>query len=298
MAANAYTLYAVYINGTLISQITSQSIDLAVQSAIEGGHGTHLPAFSGHMQQMPIASFTTTMVETALVLTSQALAIGTDVRLYFQKMDHGGTRASGSVHQLCTINDGIVILRNVNASQGQPATARYDIIATYDGTNLPFAMTTAALAGTPATSELFTVGPAEIAGVAYDTQSIDWDTGIQEYTQHSSGGPYPLIAAVMEIRPKITVSTNDIIAATTISGDGASVGDGDCIFWLRCMQSGAIPYANASLQHIKLQVTEGIVHFGATQADHNGPASSDIITEAVYDGSNDIVQITANQAIA
>lgn len=294
---NAYKLYGVKVNTTSIGGIQSQAIDNRIQEYLGNGSGRVDPTYAAILNTEPLLSFSTTSIAAGLTAVPFAGADASSFLFGFQAVAGGGTRASTFAH--ATAYDGLAIPRRITATQGQEALLDVDVFAVGDTSNEPLSVATTTISITGTVTEAFTVGPASINGTEIDAQSITVDFGIQYKTESHSGYAWPILGYIDRREPTITIRTLDMSKWATLQPDGAgglAVTAG--IVYLRKMaEGGTFRVADGTAQHCKFTVTDGIATASTAGGEHSGEAALDITIKPVYDGSNDIIQISTASAI-
>jgi hypothetical protein len=307
-----YTLYAVHLDtatlagsDVLLDQVQSFAISTGLQKILQRGDGQVDPTFVAIMSQRPAMRFTSTAIATYLgacgiggtILDSDVTYPGLEA--WFQKMAEGGDRAAGSSHIKMTVNEGILVPRAIQASQDGVATIDFEAVITYDETNEPVVVADSqALSGTPATAELFTVGPVKINGTTLESiQSVSIDFGIQVITQSGDGQVWPTFAGIMSREPSIRIRTTDVLALSTFDLEGTAIGASDVVVFLRKLAEGGTRVADAGSEHISFTLDEGLITVENQDVSQDGIAMADIVITPTYDGANAIIVIATNADI-
>jgi hypothetical protein len=313
MALTAHVLHCVHIDiaggagsDVDIGQITDFSISTAIQELLLGSDGAVDPTFVAVGEQRPRAAFTTSMLATVLAKCGiSGLAIAADVDefgadMFFKKVVEGGTRETGSNHLRLRIAKGLLVPRTLNAPHNGLATLGLELIATHDGTNNPIVIATSqALAGTAGVSEAFTAGPVYINGVQLEgVQNISIDFGITEMVLGSDGLVWPTYVAILDRKPVIRVRTIDALALNTFGLTGAAQGITDSLIYLRKISQGGTRVANATAEHIKVSVDEGLISVDTVRGSHPNQLESEVTIRPTYDDANAILAVTTASAIA
>jgi hypothetical protein len=306
-----YTLYAVNLDtetlagsAVLLDQVQSFAISTGLQRIIQRGDGAVDPTYVAIMSQRPMLRFTSTAIATylgACGIGGTIIDSGTypGLEAWFQKMDEGGTRASGSSHLLMTVNEGLLVPRAIQAGQDGVATIDLEAVITYDGTNEPIVLADSqALSGSPATAELFTVGPVNINGSALESiQSITIDFGIGVTVQSGDGQVWPTYAAIMSREPSIRVRTTDATAINTFGLDGTAQSASDSVVFLRKLSEGGTRVADNGSEHISFTIDEGMITVENQDVSQDGVAMADIVITPTYDGTAAILVIATDADI-
>ena len=306
---NIYTIYAVNIANDvpiLLNQCTDGALDTGLREIIEGADGEVDARYAAVMEQRPVFAFTTTSLQTALgaagisgrFLDIDDTATYGPLEAWFQKLAEGSTRAAGASHLKMIINEGMLLPRTLRASQGQVASLRYDALATYDGSNEPIAISTAAVSGTPGVSALWTLGPVVLNGTEVNgVVDLEVPFGIREIVEGADGEVWPRYSAIMERRPAITFTTPDANLFNTLTLTGAAQGATDSLIYLRQMAEGSTRTAIDGGGHIKIAVDKGRIFVENITGSHGQRVGTRVRITPTYDGSNAVLAITTNTDI-
>jgi len=316
--SKVYTLYAVNYdpttdaNAMLIDQVTDFRVDPRIQEILLAADGQVDPTFVATMAQDPRITFSSSALATILAKASNAMLINAlkidsdagdeGLECWFRKLSEGGTRVADATeeHLKMTINEGLLIPRAIRAAQGQLAVMDFEAICGYDGTNAPIVLdATAALSGTPAVGEAFTLGPVSVNGSALDNvQNVSIMPGIVETVLAGDGQVWPTYIAIMDRRPLITVTTTDVSVLSTYGISGTAQSGTDSIVYLRKLSEGGTRVADATAQHISITVDEGQIRTREIPASQGAPAMAQVEIRPTWDGANDILVISAATAIS
>lgn len=300
--SDRFLVAGISINGTVVGGVRSQGLESRLNEINISADGQVDPTFSAIMESAPMFSVETHSIKALLALVGiNGLAISSTVILYLVRTAANGIRASGSVHMTITINAGMVIPRTIQASQGQPATYRADIIAVAsDGETSPVSFATnVALPAGLGVVQLFTVGPCNINGTNYPgVQSFSFDFGLQEELAYADGGVIPNRVHIAQRRPRLVVGFDDASVVASLAALFVAQGATDSVVYLRQMDRLGTRKSAASSSHISFGVDDGIWKAVNLSGDHPNYAGPSLECMPVYDGTNAIVNIQADQAIA
>ena len=310
---DAYELYAVDIN-------TDDSVTLFVDGVVAQGHDLNADMqrlygdggvdpraiFMGKLE--PEFRLTTPQLATCLAtcgisgLKISAGVNGDGADMYWQKVEQGGTRASGSNHLKLTVGTGLMYPTAMTIrDDGAPAELPYVIAASWDGTNDPVSVTTgAALPGTAAASEAFTVGPVKMNGSTLDgVQSITIDPGIQIKKIKGDGHVYPDVVYIQQRQPEIRVDLADMAALDTVGVlAGTPQGATDSVIYLRKMAANGTRVADATEEHISFTIDDGNFRIDRADGREAGDQACTVIITPAYDGTAAIIAIDVAAAIS
>lgn len=289
------------IGGTVVHQITQTRLSPTIERYLNTGGGSNT-IFAGVTKVLPVASFDTPALATLLGLVPFFASVAT-VKIYRTKLVHGGLIAAGSVHGMFTLNKTIIVLRSITARQGQAASATFDILAAYDGSNNP--VTYADSQAVPAFSgsvEAFTVGVArsDVLGAPAtpanaETQSLDINPNITDEAISHSGSAFAEDIILRTMQPEVRMTTLDVDVVTDAAINGTD--DANIEFFFRRLKDKSIPYADADTQHLKLSMGDALVALDESSGAEGGVAETTLVWNAVDDGSNPYFAIAASQAI-
>jgi len=310
---NLYTLYGVNIAATspvFLGQIRDWGVSAGISEFLEGSDGDVDARYAAVNEQRMSVSFTTRDIKAALDaagISGRQIDVDTPdtlgaIECWFQVIDKGGTRkagGSGDNHTKLTLSDGILLPRQLQASQGQLAEISYDALLTYDGSNNPIVIdTTANLSGTPGTSVLWTLGPVSINGAAINgVTDLTVDCGIEEIVEGSDGEVWPRYSAIMSRRPSITFRTPDAGLLNTLGITGAAQGASDSLVYLRKVAKGGMRVADGTAEHIKIAIDDGRITVREARGTHGERLGVKVQITPVYDGTNEVLAITTASAI-
>ena len=306
---NMFTLCIINLNRTtdvLLGQMVDQNIGLGISRFLEGSDGEVDNRYVSINEQKPMIGFTTTAIATALGLAGiSGVGIDVDVPLtlgsleaFFQLLVEGGTRAATATK--LTINEGILIPRSLSASQGAVAKLSMEAHATYDGTNNPIVLLASQTIPTitPGVAELFTLGPVQINGVAVNgVTDLSVEFGIELIVEGSDGEPWPRFVAIMRRSPSISFTTPDAGLLTTLGISGKAQGATDSVVYFRKIAEGGTRKLDATAEHIKISIDEGIINVEDASASHGSTYGLRCTITPTFDGTAAVLVIDAASAI-
>jgi len=302
---NVHVLYAVQITGgALLDQVDDWNFNAGLRHILAAGDGQVDPTYVAVGLQEPTISFSTTAIATALGacgISGLAIAAANALIAWLQKTAEGGTRASGANHIKAVMNKGILVPRQLTAnSDGSLARLAFDAIATYDGTNLPFVLTSSqALTGAPAVGEGFVAGPVAVNGTTLNgVQSITIDFGLQVRTVSGDGQVYPTYCYVASRAPSIRVAVLDPSIFTTLGLSGAAQSGTNSVVYLRKVDEGGTRVADAVAQHISFSIDEGHIHVSGIRGSQGQEIGSEVLITPTWDAAAAIMVINAATAIS
>lgn len=307
-----HTLYAVKFHrltaesaaAVTLGQIVDQQINPGLTEIIEAADGLTDATFVGVESARPVVSFTTKDIASALDLCGlDGTAIDSDethpgIVLFLQAYAQGSTRAGASSHVTVTIANGMIVWRSCQASQGQAATATFDILArSTDGSTAPVVLaTSASLAGTIATAERWTLGTVKCNNADLPALDLTISSGITELSESADGLVYPTFIGINDRRPSISFSTRNVTALSTHGIVGAAIAS-STVATLREMAQGATRTAVGTTTHISFTVTAGRISVNRVGGAHGTPMVANVTITPRYNGTNALFVIDTTAAI-
>ena len=304
----AFTLYAVDVDDVLIDQVKSMGVSTELNEILEGGDGSHFNKFAAVGEQRDLMSFSTTALKAALdkvPLSGLKITAGAVVTAFFQAFAEGSTRGGTSKHVKMIVNEGIAVPRTLTVDNNGVATLSYDVVCTYDGTNVPILVTKEqSLAGDPTVDQLHTVGPVKINGTTIEgIQSINIDFGISLIILGGDGEGHVTYVAVQKIQPTITFVTLDLEVLESLKLGGTAQGETDSVVFLRKIDQNGLRVADGTAEHISFTITgdaddpHAMIHVQSGDATDEGEATASVRIIPTYDDSNDPIVIATAVAI-
>jgi len=309
----AYTLYAVNVDvdtvgeDVFIDQVSDLTTNPGIVQNLLGGDGAVDPKYLSVLAQQCRLMFSTTALATVLAKNSSkflinGLDIDTDggadgVSFWYQKMQDGGSRATGAVHEKMVVKKGLLLPRGLQVAQGGNAALALECVPTYDLTNNPIVLSQADVTGTPNVDEVFTLGPCNINGSALDnTQSLNLAPSIAEVLLGGDGHIWNKFVAIGERRPVARIRTTDVSVLRTYSLTGTAIDANNVVLYLRKRAQGSTLVSDATEEHIKMTIYDGMIFADQIQSTHPGPAMAELLIVG-RKGSNDIVSVDTTSAI-
>ena len=308
----AHKLYAIDVNtvgvgaayDVFIDQISQWGLAPDIVEMVLGGDGAVDATFAALQTQDPKLSWSTSKLATVLATIGiSGLKIAADVdelglRAWLQKIDEGGTIASGSVHTLLTVKEGIIVPRQLTANN-ESAILTMEAIASWDGTNDPIIVTAnQALVGTPSVSEFFVVGKVALNGTTINgVQSVTIDFGLQVVALRGDGSQWPTFVFIQARRPSISITTLDTSVLATFGLGGIAQSATDSVIYLRKVAEGGTRVADATPEHISFSVDEGRISTRSIGGSDGPPLAAEILVTPTYGGSNAVIAISTATAI-
>ena len=168
----------------------------------------------------------------------------------------------------------MLLPRGLRAEQGREATLDLEAVSAQSGTTDSIVVSTAALSGTPAVSEAYTLGPVMLNGTQLSgVQGVSIDTGLQEIVLFADGKTQPQHAGIIRRQPSITISLTDAGVFDDLDIGGVSI-SANVVVYLRKLVDGGTVVADDASTNISIAVAAGMAHmepFGVSQGGHATP---------------------------
>jgi hypothetical protein len=286
--AGVHVVGGLVVTGTpdVIIDLESQGFNPGLNELVQGASGQVYRTFAALMSAAPRFNGATSQLKTFLAKVGVEGLVGA-ADLYAQLADIAtGKRSSGSGHEKFAIATGLILPRQLTVGQNRPARITFDVIGVNAaGTTNPAVRSTAAMPALTGVSELFTLGPVKVNGVAYEgVQDLTIDFGLTEQVHQGSGAIYPQLVFLAEIAPRITIRTDDagLIAALTVEGLAQSASDS--VIYLRKLAQDGIRVADDVAEHISLTIDEGRWSPSEKSGTHPGGQTAGFTMQPTYDG--------------
>ena len=287
-----------------ITEITDSRVAIETEPLVARASGDTAPLYSGASFTNALVTFSTPQIEALLTLIdtegiATKYAGASKVLAYVRKGIPLGTREAPAsvVHETFSLSENLLTWNSLRADQGGVATIDVRIRPTYDGTTLPIvAAGAAALVGTVAAGELFTLGPVSLNAANVDgLQSASWENNISLNEIGDSGSPHITYADVGAFGPVITLRSTDASILRTFGMNGTALTGSGMVFYLRRRIASGVNHPNASSEHIKLTATTGTIHARELSGEQAAVELTIILTKA--NATTDPFAIAVNQAI-
>lgn len=296
--------HCVSVNSSYYSGIDGYEVNGNVQRSAEIHDGKVDPSYVATLEHKPDFTVRTKGVATLLAAIGFGGIALTDLTVHWKRGVSGGTRASGSVHAKTVATSGVAVMRPLRASHNQVVTAEFQaFLLSSTGLADPLTWTfSQALAGTIADVAHFTLGPVYVTpsgGSRTQIEVSEWelDPGIQIEPESSDGLPFPTYAGISERKPRAMFKTMDVNHLNTVNMNGRI---GSVELFLRKLAEGGAGgrVANATEEHIKITIADGLILTDRAAAELSGQSAFDMAIDATRDGTNPIVDIDFDVAIA
>lgn len=301
-----HSIFGVQIDTNKIGGVGSLSMPSGIEARGEAMDGGVYNSVSHVVSIAPTANFMSHALSTlitALGIDGLAFTSSGPVLLFGQKHAEGSTRAGSSAHKKYTLNKGMMFMSRISANFQGDAQAECQIIATYDGTNLPV-IPTASQSLTSGFTDLlrFTLATMTLDGVALaGCKGIDIDFGVRAVAEGADGDLYPTYASIETIMPTIRfrgINLDWFLTSGAVPLVGVAAEHANTTIWLRKRAAlGPTFVADGTAEHIKvtaagcLYVTDIINGTGSQAAECN------MMMKCVHDGTNLPIILTVDQAI-
>lgn len=304
--STVHTIERVAINGSgaaTIKEIDESTLDPNIDLFVANAAGDYRASYASIMQQNPRVDFACLDISTVLDLTGiLSLAIPTSttytsIDVWLAKMAEAGTRAGASSHPKVRINEGMLIPLSITASQNQPAKINCAVIATYDGTNNPFAYSTGqSLPSVLNFDQAHTLGPISFNGTVQNgIESVTIDFGLEIIVQASSGEVWPTFCGILRGVPFIDYTSLDVPDWLTMTLTGTAQSSTDSVVYLTAMTENSVRAGSGS--HISFTMDDGINIPRTVGGSNNQPARAGFRLQPTFDGTNSVLVYAKNATL-
>lgn len=292
------------LNSTYYSGIVGYTVNGNTQRSVMAHDGQVDPTHVAVLDQKP--DITTRTVDVATVLAAvgfNGLAL-TEMTTWFQKGKDCGTRDATAVHAKAVATGGCAVMRALRAAHNQVVIAEIQsFLKSSDGLTDPLAWSyTQSLAGSVSAAAHYTLGPVYVTPSGGSRTQItvqDWelDPGIDVEPESDDGLTYPTYVGINKREPKVSINTPDIDHTNVIDMNGTI---GEAELFLRKISEGGegARVADGTAEHIKITIADGLILTDNVNAETDGKAQANMMVDCSYDGSNAIVVLEFDQAIA
>lgn len=271
----------IFGSGTAIKQCQTVSHSNGINPLVGRNSGGAAPAFVGVMSAEPTATVTTMDVAGFVGIFGVAgasVSSGT-VTLPFRKRSAGSTYAGTSSHFTVTGANAFGYPTSYTASQDQAATATAEIkFLSSTGLAAPLSSATGATLASLAYNVNYTLGPAGIDGTQVpEITSITVNPGLSVEVKMFNGSPYPESCVIVTTDPTIELTFADFDEIDT-HGPMFSSNDGnDVTAYFRKMADGSTRVADATEEHIKFTLSDGLITIPDFSASDTADGSGTIL---------------------
>ena len=236
--------------------------DLSERSASEAG-----PSFTGSETSAPDVTFSTSQLADLLGQFSGNDPIiadlsGGNVDIEYRKAADKGIRVAtaSTAHVRARMQANAALAwESFSADDGRTASIRSRLVAVFDGTNDPMAVSSGvALAATSAVQHLFTLGPVVVNGTQLNgVESVNWDNNSQYNELHGDGEDFLSHFSVDAYNPTIRVRLRDTATFATYGSKGTALSA--LVVYLRKRLKSGINVPVATTEHIKVTAATGTI---------------------------------------
>lgn len=307
--ATKYTIFASEWDTDLLGGMTHQDIPINTELRGEASSGEVWPRMLCKVGDSRQYNFATYNIAAALDLCgltgTDISTLTTGLKLYGQKYVKASVPATGAVHRKFTLAEGTVVPRRLTVDHQGNAVLTYEALGTSsDGEADPLAIsdTTVTLPAGLTDAERFTLGKFTVAGVLLgDLRNLEIDFGIDVGQEGCRSDLFPTYTWIRAINPVISAVLGN---TQLVKSDAIPVGGFDCAhattpFYLRKRTSDEASFvADITEEHIKFTAAGycRVENAFDGNADNEG-ATSRVVLQTVYDGSNAPLVIDTTAAI-
>ena len=256
----------VFPSGAALTQLEQLDPQFNLDDLVVHSSSGVLPGFSGSSRSRPELRMNTTQIKDVLDKTTvnniAAGYSGSNVDVEFLKADNltGNVGTGSSSHVRLRSTRTLLCWDTITARQNETAEINFWLVPVSDGTNPPWAATTATtLAGTAVVAAVYTLGPIVVASTlltkTLEVQGWNWSNALQLDEFGHGGSAHGLYAAVRRGTPSITIDSENVADVMSLVPAGGPITTID--FYLRKRLLGGINVANATEEHIKLSASVG-----------------------------------------
>lgn len=323
-----FYLHGIQHGATFLSELSDGTVGLNSEEMVGFGSGHPYPLFRAIRGQAPSIPFTSEGVGSVLDLIvangggapnvwAADLSFGntgnnTDV-FYRQGQDMAIRYASGvSQHHRFRLSHGFMFWDTISAAFGQDAQISAQLVAAFDGTNVPIIPTgSTTVSGTPSAEEFYTLGKVVINGTTI-TGEQDWSLASGATLESVGGGSdggsdgsatlWPTYTAIKTLDPVLSLNIQGAPWGLDSGGSpytylGESISS--LVWYLRKKAADGTNVPDATASHIKFTATDGLVLPQSAGGGANDPAISAlrIALRAPSGSNNTILTIDTTSAI-
>lgn len=304
MASVRWYPHAISVNSTYFSGIKGYTVSGNVQRSLEAHDGEVDPSFVATLDHKPDITVRTVDIAGLLAAVGFGGAAITELTVWWKKGKDCGTRDSGSNHAKCVATSGCAVIRPLKASQGQVVMGEVQIyLKSTDGLTDPLSWTfSSALSGSIADVAHYTLGPAFVtpdggARTQITVSDLEVDPGIQVETDSYDGVTFPTYIGISKREPKASMTSPDVNHLATVNMNG-KIGSIELFFRKLAEGGTAGRVANATEEHVKATLADGLMIVETVSAETDGQASVAIQFDGTRNGTDVILVLDFDAAIA
>lgn len=306
MASTRWYPHAMSVNETYFSGIRGYSHNGNTERSLEYHDGEVDPSYVATLDSKPDLSVRTVDIAGLLAAVQFDGLVLTELTAWWKKGADCGTRAgsAATVHAKSVATSGCAVMRALRASHNQVVEAEVQaFLKSSNGLTDPWTWSFgAALAGAIADVDHFTLGPVFVTPSGGSRTQItvsDWevDPGITVDPESHDGVPFPTFIGISKRAPKASLTTPDLDHTATVNMNGVV---GSIELFLRKLNEGGTGgrVANATEEHIKLTLADGLLITETASAETDSESSASMVFDGTRDGTDPILEIEFDVAIA
>lgn len=310
MPLKGYTIHSINLLGAaplLLPQLTERTFNPRPTVIYNRGSGQPSPSMAAVANISPELTFTTTDLGRIFAAVSPvsglAIAAGktyTSVDAYYEQKEDLGLRKSGSNHMKKSSVKAILFPGTLEVAHGQEARLTMTMLwVSTDGISSPLTVTDGVTVPASYATEKYTLGGVVANGATIPgVESITIDFGFTVNAKGGGGEPYVQFASIDDLVPRITLRTPNMDVAATYPASGTKLTTGATVY-LRKMQDGTTPYADASNQHIGFVIpsNQGIILPGSDSGSGSADAMQELNMMPLAGSAGAILSVTTPTTI-
>lgn len=306
MVQKAYKIHQLTIDADTIKGISDSNISSGIETFMMQGGGSLDPFHAVSTKADEMATFATSDLKVALdrsgMTPYKITGTGASLaKLYCRQLADGGVFTGGANDMSFIVNKGLVYLKSISAQQFATATAQYEVIPTFDGTNSPIVISDVATAPTLSRDDsLWTIGKVVVNGTAIPVVSINYDSGFLFDKKGSDGFLFNTEVFTLARNPTFTIGIHDVsrLKPAGISPLIGAYSGGSVIVYLRKYLNGGGMVPDGTAEHIKFTMTGAQITSQGVTAQSGATANLELKITPIYDATNAIIVIDTASVIA
>lgn len=306
MASVRWYPHALSVNTTYFSGIRGYTPNANVERSLEHHDGEADPSFVATTNHKPDLAVRTVDVGGLLAAVQFDGLVLTELTAWWKKGADCGTRvaAATAAHAKSVATSGCMVMQSLRATHNEVVEAEVmAYLKSSDGLADPWTWTfSSALSGSIADVDHYTMGPVYFtpdggARGAITASSWELDPGIEVTPESFDGVPFPTFLGISKRSPKATISTPDIAHLAVANQNGVV---GTLELFLRKLAEGGTSgrVANATEEHILITIADGLLVAESANAETDSESGAQLVFDATRNGTDPIVLIEFDQAIA
>lgn len=287
--------FSLHLGTNEFQQLSELGVTNDLQQEMSHRAGALYPSFAATLSQRGVIGASTPQLKTffdaigfaGLAITGAAPAVAR----WEETTLHGGPSGNG---EKATITSGMAIGTQVEASQGQIASATMEVIGDFDGSLDPLQLAAELPLTQPATKvadEHFTVGPwkfnaAFIGGI--QRVSIPFNVTLDE--EAAAGDIWNSFTAAQIVQPRIELDVKPWVLRSY--GFKGTIQSGTTEGWFRAKRRNE-PEPDGSGVHVKITVAQSTIRVGQIRGPFPGTVTTGLIIQPEDDGTDFLTVNTA-----